>query len=51
MTAELTLGPILFHWPADKKRDFYFQIADESPVDTVYIGEVICSKRSPFFES
>lgn len=50
MLDELTLGPILFHWPAEKKRDFYFQIADEAPIDTVYIGEVICSKRSPFFE-
>ncbi len=50
MTNELTLGPILFHWPAEQKRDFYFQIADEAPIDTVYIGEVICSKRSPFFE-
>ncbi|MCB1579860.1 MAG: U32 family peptidase [Rhodospirillales bacterium] len=48
--AELTIGPILFHWSADKKRDFYFRIADEAPVDTVYIGEVICSKRAPFFE-
>jgi len=46
----LTIGPILFHWPAEQKRDFYFKIADESPVDTVYIGEVVCSKRSPFFE-
>ena len=51
MTAKLTMGPILFHWEADKKRDFYFKIADESPVDTVYIGEVICSKRAPFFEA
>ena len=50
MTSVLTVGPILFHWPAEKKRDFYFQIADESPVDTVYLGEVICSKRSPFFD-
>jgi collagenase-like PrtC family protease len=46
----LTLGPILFHWPAETKRDFYFRIADEAPVDSVYIGEVICSKRTPFFE-
>jgi len=49
--AQLTMGPILFHWPADKKRDFYFRIADEAPVDTVYIGEVVCSKRAPFFEA
>jgi collagenase-like PrtC family protease len=47
---ELTLGPLLFHWAADKKRDFYFKIADEAPIGTVYLGEVVCSKRSPFFE-
>jgi len=46
----LTLGPILFHWPADRKVDFYARIADEAPIDTVYLGEVICSKRTPFFE-
>lgn len=50
MSTELTIGPILFHWSADRKRDFYFRVADEAPVDTVYIGEVICSKRAPFFE-
>ncbi len=50
MKAELTIGPLLFHWPAEQKRDFYFRIADEAPVDTVYLGEVICSKRAPFFE-
>ena len=48
--AELTMGPILFHWPVDKKRDFYFRTADEAPVDTVYLGEVVCSKRTPFFD-
>ncbi|MGG6498428.1 UNVERIFIED_CONTAM: U32 family peptidase, partial [Bacteroidetes bacterium 56_B9] len=31
-------------------RDFYFRIADEAPVDTVAVGEVICSKRTPFFD-
>lgn len=47
---KLSLGPILFHWPAERKRDFYLEIADEAAVDTVYLGEVICSKRAPFFE-
>ena len=47
---KLTLGPILFHWDADRKRDFYARIADEAPIDIVYLGEVVCSKRSPFFE-
>lgn len=46
----LTLGPILFHWSAERKLDFYARIADEAPIDTVYLGEVICSKRTPFFE-
>ncbi|SIT77064.1 Collagenase-like protease, PrtC family [Pontibaca methylaminivorans] len=50
MTRSLTLGPIPFHWPAEDKLDFYASIADEAPVDTVYLGEVICSKRAPFFE-
>lgn len=47
--ARLTLGPLLFHWPADKRRDFYYRVADEMPVDIVYLGEVVCSKREPFF--
>jgi collagenase-like PrtC family protease len=48
--AQLTLGPLLYHWDAAKRRDFYFKIADEAQVDCVYFGEVICSKREPFFE-
>lgn len=50
MMPELTMGPFLFHWPAEQKRDFWFRIADEAPVDTVYLGEVICAKRVPFFD-
>lgn len=46
----LTMGPVLFNWPVAQWRDFYFRIADEAPVDRVYLGEVICSKRTPFFE-
>ncbi len=45
----LTLGPVLFNWPAAMWRDFYFRIADEAPVEHVCIGEVVCSKREPFF--
>ncbi|HUI94161.1 MAG TPA: U32 family peptidase, partial [Xanthobacteraceae bacterium] len=36
----LTLGPVLFNWPADRWRDFYVRIADEAPVDRVCVGEV-----------
>ncbi len=49
--AKLTLGPLLFNWPAEARRDFYFRIADEAPVDTVCLGEVVCSKRAPFFQA
>lgn len=45
----LALGPVLFNWRASKWRDFYRRIAEEAPVDTVYLGEVICSKREPFY--
>lgn len=45
----LTLGPVLFNWKPEQLRDFYFRIADEADVDTVCVGEVVCSKRSPFF--
>ena len=45
----LSLGPVLFNWSAACWRDFYFRIADEAPVELVYVGEVVCSKRQPFF--
>ncbi|MBI2255512.1 MAG: U32 family peptidase [Proteobacteria bacterium] len=44
----LTMGPVVFNWAPQKWRDFYFRIADEAPVDMVYIGEVVCAKRLPF---
>ncbi|MBP9049912.1 MAG: U32 family peptidase, partial [Alphaproteobacteria bacterium] len=50
MTAKLTIGPVLFYWPAEQKRDFYYRVADETNVDTIYVGEVVCSKRAPFFD-
>jgi collagenase-like PrtC family protease len=50
MTTTLSLGPLLFNWDAEEKRDFYFRIADEAPLDTVYVGEVVCSKRASFFD-
>lgn len=47
---KLTLGPVLFHWSADRIADFYARIADEAPVDRVVLGETVCSKRAPFTE-
>ncbi len=45
---KLTMGPNLFKWQPDEWRDFYFRLADEAPVDSVYLGEVVCDKRSSF---
>ncbi|MBL4614199.1 MAG: U32 family peptidase [Magnetovibrio sp.] len=49
MSAKLALGPVLFNWKPEVWRDFYFRIADEADVDTVYVGEAVCSKRTPFY--
>jgi collagenase-like PrtC family protease len=48
--SELTLGPVLFNWAPERWRNFYFRIADEAPVATVYLGEAICFKRAPLFD-
>lgn len=50
MIPQLTMGPVQFHWPVQQWKDFYKRVADETPVDVVYIGEVVCSKRAPFYE-
>jgi collagenase-like PrtC family protease len=51
MSAQLTLGPVQYNWAPEAWRDFYFKIADETPVETVFIGEVICSKRAPLYDN
>jgi collagenase-like PrtC family protease len=45
----VVLGPVLFNWPADRLADFFARVADEVDVDRVHVGEVVCSKREPFF--
>jgi collagenase-like PrtC family protease len=40
----LSLGPVLFFWPRDDLYEFYRQAA-EMPVDIIYLGETVCSKR------
>jgi collagenase-like PrtC family protease len=40
----LSLGPIQYHWPKEKMLDFYRTI-ESGPVDIVYLGETVCSKR------
>lgn len=40
----LSLGPLLYFWAQDQIEAFYQEIM-ESPVDVVYLGETVCSKR------
>lgn len=41
---KLALGPVLYYWTQEKLQTFYEEIA-ASPVDIVYLGETVCSRR------
>ncbi len=41
---KLALGPSLYYWTREKLREFYEEIA-AAPVDIVYLGETVCSRR------
>jgi collagenase-like PrtC family protease len=41
---KISLGPLLYYWTREAVRDFYDQAA-HWPVDIVYLGEVVCSRR------
>jgi collagenase-like PrtC family protease len=41
---KLALGPVLYYWQREALFEFYERIAD-APVDIVYLGETVCSKR------
>ncbi|MBZ4021808.1 U32 family peptidase [Rhodobacter sp. TJ_12] len=47
---DLTVGSNLFFWTADATRKFYADLA-QAPVSRVVVGEVVCSKRLPFWEA
>jgi collagenase-like PrtC family protease len=41
---KLSLGPNLFYWTRQATFDFYDEVA-KLPVDIVYLGETVCSRR------
>ncbi|WP_292806961.1 hypothetical protein [Methylotenera sp.] len=41
---KISLGPILYYWARQNVLDFYEQVISW-PVDIVYLGEVVCSRR------
>ena len=47
---KLSLGPLQYYWHRDTVFDFYQAIA-ESPVDIVYLGEAVCSRRHELQQS
>jgi O2-independent ubiquinone biosynthesis protein UbiV len=47
---KLTVGPNQFFWKADAWAAFYEGLA-KAPVDHVSVGEVVCSKRLPFYQA
>jgi collagenase-like PrtC family protease len=41
---KLSLGPLQYYWPRQTTLDFYASVA-RLPVDIVYLGETVCSRR------
>jgi O2-independent ubiquinone biosynthesis protein UbiV len=41
---KLSLGPLQYFWPRDKTLAFYESLAGQ-PLDIIYLGETVCSKR------
>ena len=46
---DLTVGPNQFFWSADRWAAFYAELAT-APVNRIVLGELVCSKRLPFFQ-
>ena len=41
---QLSIGPVLYHWPRTTLLQFYAGLAD-SAADTITLGEVVCARR------
>jgi collagenase-like PrtC family protease len=44
MTIKLALGPIQYYWPRQVVLDYYADL-ENTALDVVYLGEVVCSRR------
>ncbi|MEK7280232.1 MAG: U32 family peptidase, partial [Nitrospirota bacterium] len=42
---KISLGPIPYLWGPETQLKFYREVA-KSPIDDIFLGEVICSRRS-----
>lgn len=47
---KLALGPLQYYWPRDTVFEFYQAMA-EAPLDVVYLGEAVCSRRHELRQS
>lgn len=47
---DLTIGPNPFFWQAERVREFYTDLV-QSDATRVVLGEVVCSKRLPFWQA
>ncbi|WP_053214049.1 U32 family peptidase [Pseudomonas sp. Q12-87] len=44
---KLSLGPVLFYWDKTQLGNFYAEMS-ALPLDVIYLGETVCSKRRAF---
>jgi collagenase-like PrtC family protease len=49
-TMKIALGPLQYYWPRDTVLAFYDAMA-ATPVDIVYLGETVCSRRHELRQS